>query len=181
MERGNDYVIQVKNNQKNLLKRIKHEVISHPPLDTYITKEIRKGREEIRKTTIYNVPPTKLNRDWVGMKRFIKVVNSGKRNGKPYEKEHYYISSKNANSASYFGKGIRAHWGIENKLHWVKDVVLNEDKSRIKNGNLVSNLSLIKSIVINLYRLNGMNSITMATQKYCNRIMESLSLMNSYI
>jgi len=174
-------VIQVKNNQKNLLERIKHEVSSRVPLDSCITKEIRKGREEIRKTTIYVAPPSQINKDWVGMKRFIKIINSGKRNGKAYEQDHYYISSKNSDSASYFGKGIREHWGIENKLHWVKDVVLNEDKSRIKNGNLVSNLSLIKSAVINLYRLNGMNSITKATQRYCNRIQESLTLMNSYI
>lgn len=178
---GNDYVIQVKKNQKGLLEQMKKEITSQDPIDIYVTKETRRGREEIRQTKIYHASRSGFDKEWVELKRIIEVVNSGRRNGKLYKETHYYISSKKSNSANYFGKGIRAHWGIENKLHWVKDVVLNEDKSRIKNGHLISNLSLIKSAVINLYRLHGMNSITKAIQRHCNRIRECLILMDSHI
>jgi predicted transposase YbfD/YdcC len=115
---------------------------------------------------------------WIGIERLIMVEREGFRDKKPYMKVHYYISSLKENKAQEFAKGIRSHWGIENSLHWVKDVIQNEDRSRIKDGNIAGNLSIIKSTVINLFRLNGNQSIKMAIEKYCNRIPESVNLLN---
>ena len=56
----------------------------------------------------------------------------------------------------YFSyKNIRNHWGIENRLHWVKDVCMNEDKSQTISGMAAENISILQNIVINLFRTNG--------------------------
>ena len=48
---------------------------------------------------------------------------------------------------------IREHWGIENKLHWVLDIVFNDDQSRIRKGNAPRNMAIIKKAVLNLLQI----------------------------
>ncbi|MFN6483435.1 MULTISPECIES: ISAs1 family transposase [unclassified Nostoc] len=69
----------------------------------------------------------------------------GSRGGKPYHDIACYISSLIC-TAQEFAQGIRGHWGIENRLHWVKDVVLNEDRSTIHLGNAPANLSVLRAM-----------------------------------
>jgi hypothetical protein len=54
------------------------------------------------------------------------------------------------------GRAIRAHWGIENQLHWVLDVTFKEDASRIRKGHGAENFSLLRRMAIGL--LNQENS-----------------------
>ena len=61
-----------------------------------------------------------------------------------------------------FAEGIRQHWGIENRLHWVKDVVFGEDAAPLSNYNAATNWSIIRNIAINLARLGGYDSLTKA-------------------
>lgn len=61
----------------------------------------------------------------------IRVQRQGMHDGKPYTQCSYYITSL-ATTARQFAQAIRGHWGIENRLHWVKDVVLGEDECRLK-------------------------------------------------
>ena len=48
------------------------------------------------------------------------------------------------------GLAVRAHWGLENSLHWVLDVAFREDDSRVRTGNAAENLALIRKITHNL-------------------------------
>jgi hypothetical protein len=50
-------------------------------------------------------------------------------------------------------------WFIENKLHWVKDVNFNEDKSRIREKDVAGKLSLLVTVILNVYRSLGFFSI----------------------
>jgi hypothetical protein len=61
-------------------------------------------------------------------------------------------------------KAFALRRGIENRLHWVKDVVLEEDSSRIRLGNAPANLSIIRSLVIAVLRYNGYSSVTTAVR-----------------
>ncbi len=63
-------------------------------------------------------------------------------------------------SAEEFGKKIREHWLIENQNHWVRDVLFREDSSKIRSGNAAQNFAIIRSIVLNLLRINGYHSPT---------------------
>jgi predicted transposase YbfD/YdcC len=70
----------------------------------------------------------------------------------------YYISSKVLPSKKIAPK-IRGHWLIENQVHWVKNVIFNEDKSKIRELQAARNLSLLYTIIMNLYRSFGFDSI----------------------
>lgn len=59
-------------------------------------------------------------------------------------------------------EGIRQHWRIENRLHWVKDVIFSEDAAPFSNYNAATNWSIIRNIAINLARKGGYNSLTKA-------------------
>ena len=65
----------------------------------------------------------------------------------------YYISSREL-TAEHLAKAVRAHWGIENRLHWVLDVSFGEDASTVRKDNAPQNCSLLKKIVLNLLRLD---------------------------
>lgn len=49
---------------------------------------------------------------------------------------------------------IRAHWAIENQLHWVPDVVFKEDRWRARRDNAPLNLAVLRRIALNLTRAN---------------------------
>ncbi len=61
-----------------------------------------------------------------------------------------------------FAQKIRQHWGIENRLHWVKDVIFGEDTAPFTNHNAATNWSIIRNIAINLARKGGYDSLTKA-------------------
>lgn len=65
-------------------------------------------------------------------------------------------------SAALFFKGIRGHWGIENRTHWVKDVILGEDSNGIRDINGAVNMATFNTLVINFLRQNIDDSIKSA-------------------
>ena len=89
----------------------------------------------------------------------IQVERWGWRGNLPYQEIVYYISSMSAD-AETFNQRIRGHWRIENQIHWVKDVILNEDKMKIHQIQATTNFSILKTIVLNLFRGLGFISIT---------------------
>ena len=86
------------------------------------------------------------------------VERTGLRGNKKSEETLYYISSKLLPSKKIAAK-IRGHWLIENQVHWVKDVIFNEDKSKIRELQAGRNFSLLYTIIMNVYRTFDFNSI----------------------
>ena len=70
-----------------------------------------------------------------------------------------YISSLTENAAK-LSQRIRAHWYVENHLHWVKDVVLKEDESPLCGGYALINFGILRTIAMNVFRKEGFPSIT---------------------
>ena len=64
----------------------------------------------------------------------------------------YYISSRMMPAAD-FAKAVRAHWGIENGVHWMLDVNFREDAATVRKDHAAENLSRLKRIVLNLLKL----------------------------
>ena len=79
------------------------------------------------------------------------VQTATERAGKVEREKRYYISSAKLD-ANLFANAVRAHWGIENRLHWVLDVVFHDDLARLRTGFGPQNMAVVKHIAMNLIR-----------------------------
>ena len=177
MDSGNEYVIQVKRNQRKLFAAVEKILTSEKSLDDYKKEETNKGRKEVRTVRLFKAECPYIPNGWAKLNRVVEITNHGWREGKAYQKRHLYISSVEATSAREIGEHIRSHWSIENNLHRVKDVLLNEDHCLIVEKRITANLSLIKSIVISLFRVNGYHSVKKALERYRNRVEDCAELI----
>lgn len=158
-----DYVLAVKGNQPTLLEQIEKFFTYHIPrgfqkykYDYYEVTDGDHGRIEIRKYwTSSDISWLNWERIWSGMKS-IGVVESTRIIGDKTSTElRYYISSIESLKAEKLAMASRAHWSIENNLHWVMDVGFNDDASRNRKDNSAANLHLIRQIAFNIIKLDS--------------------------
>jgi len=151
-----DYVLAVKDNQKNLHEDMQDffktaRELNFKKINYDSFEEVNKGhgRIETRRywlsdslDSIGNVDDwEKLN--CVGMVESERTVGD-----KTSIDTRYFITSIECNARN-FGNAVREHWAIENKLHWVLDVTFREDDSRIRRDNSSENMSVFRHIVLN--------------------------------
>lgn len=159
-----DYVLAIKGNQPNLYKEVidMFEKIKTPEFERYIYQtEIEEdkdhGRIETRECiTINNLDWLFEIHKWEGVKSIAKVTATvwHQSNGKKTVEERYYISSLTGN-AVLINRAVRKHWYVENKLHWVLDVIFKEDYSRVRTGNGAENLTTIRKVALNTIRMDN--------------------------
>ncbi len=178
MEQGHDFVIQVKGNRKALQSALQATIETQTALSEYQQNQKQKGRQEQRRYRVYDAKAASLPQGWNHIKQIVQVKRNGIRKGKEYEETSVYIASLNG-TAEFFSTGIRRHWGIENELHREKDVQQNEDHNGIRTPNVALNVSLLQTMVINLFRLHGEPSLKYAVEAYANRPKKSFGLINS--
>ncbi len=175
IEGGNDYVITVKGNQPRLLTQLKTIAEAQKPCERVVDIEKNRGRTTCRLVSVF-ADLHGIDFDWLGAKSCIQVERIGIRSGKQYLQTSYYISSLVA-KAMTFAEGIRQHWGIENRLHWVKDVIFGEDAAPFSNSNAATNWSIIRNIAINIARMSGYDSLTKAERFLAHDIDQLFSLL----
>jgi hypothetical protein len=71
----------------------------------------------------------------------------------------------------------QGHWGIENRLHWVKDVVLHEDASRVRTGQAPLILATLRNTVVSLLRAVGFDSITQGLRHFVLNLDEVIAFV----
>jgi predicted transposase YbfD/YdcC len=137
---------------------VRYEVLQEKP-------EKGHGRQETRTyLTIYDPQGLSTIDQWVDLKAIVMVVRQrqlgSEEQGKGYSEEiAYYIVSSEAPVAE-LAAGIRAHWGIENKVHWVLDVVFREDQSRVRAGHAAENFGWLRRVALALLKQDdGKDSI----------------------
>ena len=129
------------------------------PLSYFEEHEKGHGRKTAWYVTLYNARNHEKAREWKNLSRFIHVHRVATDKGGETHSDRLYISDLYHSDAQIFHYGIRGHWGIENRLHYVKDVVHHEDKNRIRSDNGPVNMAVMSSIAINIHRKNGNQSI----------------------
>jgi predicted transposase YbfD/YdcC len=72
---------------------------------------------------------------------------------------------------------LRQHWHIENKSHWVRDVVFEEDRSQVRCGNIPQVMAALRNTVIGLLRLHGKKQITATLRRHAARPEEVLEFL----
>ena len=167
-ESGNDYLVKVKANQPKLYQQIEAESNQQLAKQTVENHEKTRNRNSYRKVEVFE-PPKNLGKLWVGVGSVIKVERSGIRANESYQRIGYYLCSL-APQSRRLADGIRGHWLIENSLHWVKDVIYEEDVSPQKAGFAPRNLSLLKTWVLTLLRTHGFDSIKSAISEISHNL-----------
>lgn len=160
VDRGADYLLAVKDNQPSLHDEIRR-YLDDPAAKIHSDSETTDGdhgRIEVRRHRVsHDVGWLNTHRRFPGEPRFprlcaIAVVETEvQRNGKISHDRRYYLSSMPLD-ASLFAAAIRAHWHIENRLHWVLDVVFHEDLSRLRSGCGPQNMATVRHIAMNLLK-----------------------------
>lgn len=156
IDRGADYVLALKANQPDLLEdvRLLLDDPAAPPDEVAETVDGDHGRIETRRAAVLSdVDFLCRDHKWPGLASVGKITATREVNGKIATTTRYYLLSTRL-SARRFLDAVRAHWGIENQLHWVLDVVLDEDHARNRRDNGPENLALMRRLALNLLRAN---------------------------
>lgn len=176
IDSSNDYVIAVKGNQPRLLQAIKWVCQSELAINSFINSDNSHGRRVKRTVKVYQATD-EMRSQFKGLQRFLSVEREVEREGKRQTTFSYHISSLEV-SARRFSHGIVEHrGGIENRLHWVKDVVFKEDDSSITKGSGPQNFSILRNIAINIFSNQGFKSMTNAIRKVADSIPSLMKLL----
>ncbi len=75
----------------------------------------------------------------------------------------------------------RGHWGIENRLHWVRDMSLGEDACRVRTGEAPEILAAIRNAVLRLIRSSGLNEIAATLRRHAAKPLEAVRLVMDFV
>lgn len=156
MRRKADYILALKGNQGNLHKEVTDlfDKVNTPEFAKYINqKDIQlekdHGRIEQRECiTIENLDWLYEIHQWPGVKSIAKITATVVKGEQQYTEDRYYVSSL-PGKADFINRAVRKHWFVENKLHWILDVIFKEDYCRVRTGNGAENLNTIRKIALN--------------------------------
>jgi predicted transposase YbfD/YdcC len=161
VSKGGDYLLAVKGNQGLLYRDIK-VCFAGTTLarDTNTTENNGHGRIEKRVCEVLSGPDiiAKLRHknNWVKLNTIVKVTatRTVTSTGETHTstESRYYICSLKCPTAERIQAAVRAHWGIENKLHWTLDMAMREDESRIRTDHAPANMAVLRHIALNLIR-----------------------------
>ncbi|WP_425954101.1 ISAs1 family transposase [Xylanimonas sp. McL0601] len=158
--RGGHYVMTVKGNQPTLLATLKALPWPHVP-DIDVTRGKGHGRLETRILRAV-IPHTPI--DFPGAKQALRLIRRVKKGGRWRVETVHLITSLDYDqtTAAELADAIRGHWGIENRLHWVRDVTFDEDRHQARTGHLPAVLATIRNLAISVLRLAGHTNIAAA-------------------
>ncbi len=89
----------------------------------------------------------------------------------------YLITSDCDAGPAALAAWVRSHWEIENRLHWVRDVTYQEDKSLVRTGNAPRVMATLRSLAISLLRLDGQTNIAAANRYHARDPQRTLQLL----
>ncbi len=179
VDKGGDYVMALKANQPTLHDDVKllMDDPGAPADDTAETVDGDHGRIETRRAEVlHDVEWLAETHDWPGLAAVGKVTATREIDGRATTTTRYYITSR-ALSAAELNRLARGHWGIENQLHWVLDVVMNEDQARARKDNAPDNLALPRRLALNIIKRNtdnGSNRLKFKRAGWDNRFLAKL-------
>lgn len=160
LDRGGDYLLALKGNQSSLHDEIRR-YLDDPAANIHSrfeTTDGDHGRIEVRRHRVsHDVDWLATARRFPGEPRFpglhaIAVVEAEvERNGSTSLERRYFLSSMPLD-AKLFASAVRCHWHVENRLHWVLDVVFHEDLSRLRSGAGPQNMATVRHMAMNLLR-----------------------------
>jgi predicted transposase YbfD/YdcC len=183
IEGGGDYVMIVKENQKALMDDVK--TVFDGPCSHLLRKcsdkttDVGHGRIEERFLT--SSDELKGYSDWPELHQVFELTRTfiTKKTGEVSKETVYGITSLSPDEASAkrLNDLVRSHWHIENKVHWVRDVIFDEDRSQVRCGNTPQVMSAIRNTAIGLMRHSGIVNIASACRRFSAKPKMALELI----
>ena len=157
-----DYILSVKENQGHLYEDIsvlfavdQAQNFKYASFEYAKTTNKGHGRIDIRECWSTSNPEylnlIRGRHNWMGLSSIAMVHCTRILNGKETKHVRFFISSL-PSQAERILHAVRKHWSIENDLHWVLDVALNEDHSRVRKDQAPENLAVLRHIALNLLK-----------------------------
>ena len=182
-ESGNDVIVQVKGNQKTLLQDCQTIAATTTPDEVYQEPmSNNRNRLESRQVELFFYPLLTDALEWglvkvvVKVTRFRRSYHTKKKTWQESDEVSYYIATIDL-TAEAFCQAIRRHWHVENKNHYVRDVTLGEDKSRIRvNPHIFAKL---RSFALNILRANYVENVNAELFDNCmnlNRVLNYVGI-----
>lgn len=159
-DKGADYLLAVKDNQPTLHREIKEYFDSFRAGSLsddamQFVEESDKGHGRLETRRCWTTPVIEWFEDaaaWSCLGSFSMVESERTIREKTSSDTRYYISSLPGNDAAKVLHASRAHWGVENRLHWCLDVTFGEDKANVRLRTLAENFSVIRRLAMNAVR-----------------------------
>ncbi len=162
LDGGGDYLLRLKANRPAL-----HDAVSRyfglpevrADLPAAETTDADHGRLEVRRAWVSHdlswlTGPRRAAGDVVlppGLSCLGMIEATVTRDGRTTTTCHYHLSSRPLRPEDYLA-AARAHWSIENSLHWVLDVTFDEDRARARKDNAPENLSILRKLALNMLK-----------------------------
>lgn len=167
-----EYLLSLKGNQGNLHKEIRwffedsrEDNFKGVNYDYYETIDGGHGRIETRRYwSTSDIDWLNEKGMWKALRTVIMVERLRDINDKVSSEISFYISSME-NDSKKLAAAIRAHWGIENSLHWVLDIAFREDESRIRKKNAPENMAVLRHIALNLIKKENSKKRSIKTKR----------------
>jgi predicted transposase YbfD/YdcC len=164
----NNYLIGLKENQPKLYKMAQTQFLQSSPLSCATAIDSRHSRIVKRTCQVFAVPES-LQNQWAGLKTFVVVERQGERDRQPFHECQFYICSQHLEAQQLLAD-TQGHWGIENRLHWVKDVTFSEDFPLRRGGNAPVNWAILHTFFITIARFFGFRTIPQAQRALSNQL-----------
>ena len=171
---------QVKRNCRKLWETVALYTALCQPISTCEYYDDGHGHQIHRRVELY-LNEAQLPKGWNGIQRLVKVRRWGTRNQRPFHEVSFYVLSKPLNSALVVARAVQGHWGIENNLHWVKDVMLGEDDMTPRDSNTVAVMVYLNNAALNILRLAGHKPLKDTFAKIANKVNELYKLFQKNI
>ena len=128
---------------------------------------LNKGHGRIEKRRLVTTTMLAEHLDWPGAQQVCQRTRTITRKGVTTTEVHYAIASvgRDRADAARLMKWWRGHWGIENRLHWVRDESFGEDRCRVRTGNAPQVLAGVRNMIINWLRSHRTENIANALRK----------------
>ena len=169
-----DYVMTVKGNMPTLYKRLKKLPWAAVPAFSAVSTD--RGRRARRTIKVALVPA------WIefdGAAQVAQLRRTVTRNGKKTVEVVYLITSDRDADPATLAAWVRGHWEIENRLHWVRDVTYQEDKSLVRTGNAPRVMASLRSLAISLLHIGGHANIAAANRHHARDPQRTLKLLQT--
>jgi predicted transposase YbfD/YdcC len=160
LNKGADYLLALKDNWPALAEdvRLFFADPGSAPLDTLETTDGDHGRIEVRRHVVAHEVAWLLSErrypdEWrfPGLRAIAMIEAEVERGGKTSIARRYFLSSLPLD-ATLLARAVRAHWHIENRLHWVLDVVFHDDLMRLRTQHGPQNMAIVKHMAMNLVK-----------------------------